>query len=101
MIDLKTETPINLRQAARLLPSGRKGRPVHVSTLVRAITRGANGCKLEALRLGKQWVTTVEALQRWGEAQTPASCNQPRNRTSVARTRDGERAARRLEELGI
>jgi hypothetical protein len=50
---------ISLAQAAKLLPSGRSGRPVHVATLGRWI---ATGCRtssgeiirLEAVRMGSR-----------------------------------------------
>ncbi len=97
-IDLKIETPIGLGQAARLLPPGRSGRPVHISSLVRAVMAG----ELEALRFGRHWVTTVEAVQRWGEAKAReagagARSEQPRPGPAL------DRAAieRRLREIGI
>jgi hypothetical protein len=67
-IDLRSERALGLAEAARMLPPGRNGRPVHVSSLVRAITSGVDGHRLEAIRIGRRWVTTVEAIQRWGEA---------------------------------
>ena len=69
-IDIKNETLINLVRAARLLPAGRNGKPVHVSTIVREITKGKNGIKLEGLRIGNRWVTSIEAMQRWAEARS-------------------------------
>src|SRR4051812_43059512 len=96
MIDLRTETLINLNQATRRLPPSRNGRPVHISTLVRAITRGKNGNKLEALRFGKRWVTSIEAIQRWAEAQTPERIAQPQDRTLATVARDDRNADRRL-----
>jgi hypothetical protein len=97
-IDLKTESPIGLGQAARLLPPGRSGRPVHISSLVRAVLAG----ELEALRFGRRWVTTVEAVQRWGEAKAREAGARPRReqpRPEPAPDR-GE-TERRLREIGI
>jgi hypothetical protein len=101
MIDLSRETAVSLGQATRVLPPGRNGRPVHISTLVRAITKGVNGHKLEALRVGKRWVTSVEAIQRWAEAQTPGPDAPPHARSSIVRSSANHRADRRLTELGM
>jgi hypothetical protein len=108
VIDLKCETPIDLvREGPEYLGKSRNGRPVHGSYLVRAVTRGVNGHRLEALRCGRRWVTTVEALQRWLAAQTAgagASAPDSRvvpDRSPARRARDAERADRRLKELGL
>src|SRR5438132_849803 len=83
--------------AARLLPPGRNGRNVHVSTIVRAIIKG----QLEALRVGSRWVTSVEALQRWAERQTAEMGGKTPSRTRSGRIEADESADRRLEELGM
>jgi len=70
MIDLKSETPLALAQAAKLIPPTRLDRPVHVSTLVRWIVHGVRGVKLEAARVGGRWVTSREALERFSAALT-------------------------------
>ena len=41
MLDTKTETPIPLAEAARLIPPARQGKKTHLSTLLRWIMRGA------------------------------------------------------------
>ena len=83
-IDLKTETPIGLGQAARVLPPGRGGRPVHISSLVRAILAG----ELEALRFGRRWVTTVEAVQQWDESRARAAGAGPMTGPSTGPAKD-------------
>jgi hypothetical protein len=100
-IDLKKETLISLAQGTRLLPPGRNEKPVHVSTLVRAILKGNDGVKLEALRVGGRWVTSVEALQRWAERQTAALVGSSSSQPRPGRAGRDERAERRLDELGI
>jgi hypothetical protein len=70
--------------------------------------------RLEALRLGGRWVTSAEALQRFGERLTPAGpadaapAPRPRRaraapapRSPAARTRDAAGADRDLDKLGI
>jgi hypothetical protein len=99
-IDLKTEKLISLTQATRLLPPSRDEKPVHISTLIRAIQKGHRGVTLEALRIGGRWVTSVEALQRWAERQTAARIQPTSSRSQSAR--DGQdRVERRLDALGL
>jgi hypothetical protein len=106
-IDLRTETLLGLAQAARRVPSGRQDRPVNPSTLFRWIHDGvklAGGriVRLEGIRLGGRWLTSLEALQRFAEAQTPELTETPPlPRTPAHRRRDSERAGAELEKLGI
>jgi hypothetical protein len=106
-IDLRTESPISLSQAARMLPPGRRGRPVTLSCLLRWVLDGVqtpNGkVRLEAVRLGGRWITSVEALGRFAERQTP-KLDRPAEappRTLRARQRAAERAGQELAKLGI
>jgi hypothetical protein len=103
MIDLKTERPIPLAEAARLVPAARKGKRCHESTIFRWIVRGVKGVKLEALRLGGRWVTSREALQRFAERLTPdlETAQRPVPRSPARRHRASERAAKELERIGI
>ena len=103
-IDLKNETRIDLVEAPHYLGKGRNGRPMHIATLIRAVTRGIRGVRLEALRFGNRWVTSVEALERWGVrmAETSVSPETPTARRS-RRTRqlDDDRAAAELKRRGF
>jgi hypothetical protein len=107
MIDLSTESPLSLNQAARLLPPGRRNRPVSFACLFRWVTQGAKApsgdrVRLEALRLGGRWVTSREALQRFAEALTPqGSDSLVPTRTPNQRRKAAERAEKELEKLGI
>ena len=49
--------------ARKLGPSN--GRPLHVSTLNRWRDAGIAGIKLEAIRLGGRWATSLEAVDRF------------------------------------
>ena len=73
MIEIQSEQPITLADAARRLPSSRRGKRVHVATLVRWIRFGVRGQKLEAIRIGASQMTSVEALQRFAAALTTGS----------------------------
>jgi hypothetical protein len=107
-IDLSTETTVSLSQAARLLPPGRRGRPVSLSCLLRWVLGGAKGpggdlIRLEAVRLGGRWLTSREALQRFAERLTPQLGSAPAAapRTPGRRARAGDRAGRELDKIGI
>src|SRR5215831_15466946 len=70
------EQLLSLPQAARRLPPGRRGRPVTLSCLLRWILSGVPSpdgqrVRLEAVRLGGRWLTSVEALGRFAAALTP------------------------------
>jgi hypothetical protein len=55
------------------------------------------------MRIGRKWLTSRAALQRFAEATTPqfdgVSVTAPRSAT--ARHRASERAAKRLSQVGI
>jgi hypothetical protein len=107
MIDLSTESILSLRDAAKLLPSARRGRPVSFACLWRWALRGTRSpdghtVKLEALRLGGRWVTSREALQRFAEALTPqARGTPPPSRSTKQRQKAAEKAAAALERIGL
>jgi hypothetical protein len=103
MIDLRNEATLSLSQAAKLLPPGRRGRPVTLPCLLRWILDGVktpNGVvRLEAARLGGRWLTSVEALERFADKQTPKLDDQSQaSRTPGARCRASERATRDLRK---
>src|SRR5262249_43174682 len=107
VIDLKTETPVSLSQAARLLPPGRRGRPVTLSCVLRWVLDGVrlpsgDTVRLEAIRLGGRWLTSVEAMERFALSQTPRlDSPTPVIRTPRQRLRAAERATRELKRVGI
>jgi hypothetical protein len=107
--NLLNEQLMGLAQAARRIPSGRRDRPVNPSTLFRWVHDGVklptgSVVRLEAVRMGGRWLTSLEALQRFAEAQTPRLDGQaeaPALRTPAARRRASERAAAELDKAGI
>jgi hypothetical protein len=107
-IDLTSESTLTLTQAARLLPPGRRDRPVSMSCVLRWVltgTRTSSGevvC-VEALRLGGRWITSREALQRFADRLTPRLGEPPPPIpcTPGHRRRASERAAAELDRIGI
>ena len=106
-IDLAVEQGIPAHQATRLFPSYREGTPTHVSRVIRAIVRGSlardgTRVRLEAVRIGGQWVTSAEAVQRWSErlAADPTTPAAP-PRTPTARRKAIDAADRELERMGV
>jgi hypothetical protein len=72
-IDPKTESLLSFIEAARRLPSLRKGRPVSPATIWRWATRGVRTrggvtVRLEILKLGGTCCTSDEALARFFQA---------------------------------
>lgn len=108
MVDLATEKTFPLSHASRFLPSARLGRPVSLSCLLRWVFDGikmpdGKRVRLEALRLGGKWVTSLEALQRFAVAQTPM-LEQPSisfPRSPGKRQKAALRAEKELERAGI
>ena len=97
-IDFKTETIIDVaREAHKYVGPSRNGRPAHYSFFLRAILKK----DLEAVKVGRRWVTSVEAIQRWAEKQTADAARQPAQRSVAAQRRSDERAARDLERMGF
>src|SRR5262249_5950951 len=107
-IDLTVESLIRLEDATKLIPPARSGKRTHFSTVWRWVLKGVNTpngrrVRLEATRLGNRWFTSREALQRFTNALTPRFDVEegPRLRTPTQQRKASERAARRLEEMGI
>lgn len=107
-IDISAEQTISLTEATWLLPSGRKGRPVHLSCVLRWITNGSSApggrrVRLEAVRLGGRWITSREALARFAEALTPRFDQEsaPAPRSPSKRQQASQHAAKQLESIGI
>ncbi len=64
--NILTETVCSIHEAARALPT----KPHH-STVFRWMRRGRNGVRLESYQIGRQWLTSHEALHRFLERTQP------------------------------
>jgi hypothetical protein len=70
VINVNSEHVVTLSQLARRLPCRREDRPVHPSTCHRWRNPGIRGIKLECVRIGGIWHTSLQAYQRWVEKLT-------------------------------
>jgi hypothetical protein len=102
------EQLLSLPQAARRLPPGRRNRPVSLSCVLRWVLDGVPGpggqrVRLEGVRVGGRWLTSVEALARFAAALTPRLDDDPAPapRTPKQRQRESERAGKKLDAVGI
>jgi hypothetical protein len=105
-INLATETIISLSQAPKHLPPSYTGRPVSFPTIWRWALSGILGTngqrvRLETLRLGGRLVTSMEALQRFGEQLSARAPIADKPRSPGTRRRASERASKALSEIGI
>jgi hypothetical protein len=100
MIDIGSETLISLKDAAARIPSSRAGRPTHPATILRLIQER----KLEGIRLGGRWLTSIEALQRYAEHETRAALGEQVSTAPVLSKRrraEIDRAEREAASIGI
>ena len=100
MIDLAAEEVVSLAAATKHLPKRRGGKRPHVSTLYRWATVGVHGVKLEVIRVGSTWCTSLEALQRFCDRCTAGDSGAP-VQTTKARQRAIDRSEKELAEAGI
>ena len=72
-IDIRSETLrsdlISFSTLARQIPPSRNGRPVAISTLHRW-KRGMQGVRLDAVRIGGRWYTSIAAFQKFCDELT-------------------------------
>lgn len=71
MIALGTETTLSLAEAATRVRR-------NIGTVRMWITRGVGGVRLRALRTGRLYVTSIEALQEFAEATDRARRKAPK-----------------------
>lgn len=75
---LQDEQILTFSEAAKVLPKV-NGRHTHASTIWRWARKGVRGVHLEVRRFGGRFVTSVEALDRFGKALAELDAD-PRHR---------------------
>ena len=71
------ETRIYLHDVPNHIPTSPTGRKTHYSTVLRWAMRGVHGVRLEAVRLGGRWVTSLEAVSRFSAGVTATTAPMP------------------------
>lgn len=103
----KLYSPAGVAKASNI-PGHRGGRHLNGSTVFRFITRGksVNGevIRLEAVRVGNRWLTSLEALARFAERLTAAELQTTDGCSVLApsprqRNRQAQAASARLDAL--
>jgi hypothetical protein len=102
---------LGLTAASKLFPGYRENANLDPSTLFRWITNGArsaagNKIKLQAVRAGNRWLTSLEAINRFVAALTddsiPVEDQTPVPRSPSARDRAAASAGKELDQfLGV
>lgn len=69
-----SESVLSLRQAQEELLQSTGLRP-DKATIIRWIMKGRQGAKLDAVKVGNQWITSLEALHRFIVATTKQALN--------------------------
>jgi hypothetical protein len=67
IVSFGNEELLTLAELAKRLPRRRQNRPVHPSTVHRWRRPGIAGVRLECLRVGGVWCTSLAAVQRFCE----------------------------------
>src|SRR5688572_1327869 len=73
---LLSERLIPVDEVPSIVPTARNGRPMHRSAVWRWVSKGLRGpvgerVRLEAVRIGRRWVTSHEGLARFFARLTP------------------------------
>jgi hypothetical protein len=101
MIDPLSEDLITPVEAARMLPRGRTGKPVHVSGVYRLMSRGCRGVVLERL-CGPRICTSRQAVARFlSRLNSEAAGPVPATPSCPGRERSGRRVDDELDRLGL
>lgn len=104
MSAILSETVVSLTDIAKRAPSGRGAGPsraAHRTTVMRWVVKGVRVgerlVKLEAVRIGGHWATSVEAYERFVAACTGGAVPEVLDRTPAQQNRAHERAMRDIE----
>jgi hypothetical protein len=102
MISVNDEHILTFSQLAKRLPRRRRDRPTSPSTVHRWRSRGVRGVRLEAVRIGGTWVTSLEAYERFCHAVTANTGGKVQVSPTEEQERDStDQVNQQLDELGI
>jgi hypothetical protein len=100
MIDIMNEKLIRLEDLRDYLPSSRKGKKLGKAICFRWAGRGVRGVVLETIRVGGARLTSVEAIQRFVDAQNQAPGRTSNTTCTKAQTL-AKKAGEELADRGI
>jgi hypothetical protein len=98
--DLLNETLVTFPGLAKHIPPRRKGKPAHVSSIHRYRNPGIEGIRLEAVRVGGIWMTSLEAFARFCARLTAAKEGAEPTATTPAQSPSAQADDRELERKG-
>jgi hypothetical protein len=85
VIDISTEQLLTINDVPKHLPpSATSAKAVTPVTIWRWINNGIGGVKLDAIRIGRRWMTSREALGRFGAALAARSHSRSDKATSTS-----------------
>ena len=99
-IDITREQPITFKRLVRELSERSGDRPLHKSTPMRWHARGLRGIKLEAVRIGGTWYTTLEAFARFSQRLTALAEGENVTVSTRSHSRSHKAADSRLDDDG-
>ena len=99
-IDITREQPITFKRLVRELSERSGDRPLHKSTPMRWHARGLRGIKLEAVRIGGTWYTSLEAFGRFSERLTALAEGENVTVSTRSHSRSHKAADSRLDDDG-
>lgn len=91
---------VTICEISAILPE-KKGKKVHYTTVIRWITRGCRGVKLDAWKCGHTWFTTREKLEEFQRRLTEKASRTVCERTPRERERGRQWALEQLRKEGV
>ena len=82
---IRGETIARACEIPALLAKMGLGKRVARSTVFRWLTSGSHGVRLDGVRVGGQWYTSVEAVRRFIAATTATATSEPSDSPTIAR----------------
>jgi hypothetical protein len=101
-INILAETVVSFNDlVSRILP-GNGGKRVHIGTPHRWRTQGLRGVRLEAIKVGGRWCTSLQALERFFDVLSRgASPPTPTQAGDTPATVSSAESLRKLQEEGF
>jgi hypothetical protein len=99
-IDIACEKLITFKSLVREISERSGDRPLHICTPMRWRSPGLKGIKLEAVRIGGTWYTSLEAFGRFSERLTALAEGENVTVSTRSHSRSHKAADSRLDDDG-